>query len=45
MKPTGVPEKLSSFMYGLMKEARRDSFVEFCEHWGVDYETDYKEIE
>ena len=40
-----VPKKLQSLMYGLMKEARRWSFIEFCENWGIDYETDYKEIE
>ena len=41
---TKVPEKLPALMYGLMKEAKRDSLVEFCENWGVDFETDYEEI-
>ena len=39
------PKKLDAFMYGLMKEARRHSFLNFCKNWGIDYETDYKEIE
>ncbi len=40
-----VPKKLSGFMYALMKEARRSSFMEFLEYWNIDYDTDYKEIE
>ena len=32
------PNMLHTFMYALMKEAKRDSFVEFCENWGIDYE-------
>jgi hypothetical protein len=39
-----VPAKLQVFMYGLMKEARRDSFVDFCENWGIDFDVDYPEI-
>lgn len=33
---------LENFMYGLIKEARRDSFMEFLESYGVTYE-DYEE--
>lgn len=39
-----VPAKLQTLMYGLMKEARRDSFVDFCENWNIDYDVDYPEI-
>jgi hypothetical protein len=39
-----VPGALQDFMYGLMKMARRESFVEFCEYWGINYETDYPKI-
>ena len=42
---TKVPEALQDFMYGLIKEAQRHSFIDFCERWGVDFETDYQEIE
>jgi hypothetical protein len=38
------PAKLDTFMYALMKEARRDSLVEFLEVWGLDYDTDFEEI-
>jgi len=41
---TKVPKKLQALIYGLMKEARRESFVDFCEYWDIDYETDYEEI-
>ena len=43
-KSKNIPKKLQALMYGLMKEARRESFVEFCEYWNIDYETDYEEI-
>ena len=39
-----APEKLKDFMYGLIKEAQRNSFVDFCENWGIDMDTDYSEI-
>jgi hypothetical protein len=39
-----VPEMLQDFMYALMKEARRDSFVDFCENWGISYDEDYPKI-
>jgi len=35
--------KIDKLFYGFMKEARRDSFVEFLEYWGLAYE-DYEEI-
>jgi hypothetical protein len=38
------PAMLDEFMYALMKEARRYSFVGFLEIWGIS-EQDYKEIE
>jgi hypothetical protein len=37
------PSKLDTFMYALMKEARRYSFKEFIEHWGIS-EEEYEEI-
>lgn len=40
-----IPKALGTFMYALMEEARRYSFMEFCNNWGIDYDTDYKEIE
>ena len=39
-----TPEKLENFMYGLMKEAKRDSLVEFLANWGIDYNIDYPQI-
>ena len=39
-----IPDKLETFMYGLMKEARRNSFVDFCENWDIDFDTEYPEI-
>ena len=39
-----VPKKLSKFMYALMKEARRQSFTDLLESWGIDYDTEYEEI-
>ena len=38
------PEKLEQFMYGLMKEARRSSFIEFIDNWNISYE-EWQEIE
>ena len=37
------PIKLEMFMYALMKEARRDSFMDFIEEWEIS-EEEYKEI-
>ncbi|MGG4434532.1 hypothetical protein AAXE64_08220 [Priestia megaterium] len=37
------PWKLDTFMYGLMKEARKDSFADFLESWDIE-EEEYKEI-
>jgi hypothetical protein len=36
-------EKLSIFMYALIKNARRDSFVDFLEYWDITWE-EYEEI-
>ncbi|MFJ7736418.1 hypothetical protein ACIQ2D_08740 [Lysinibacillus sp. NPDC097287] len=38
------PNKLNAFMYALMKEARRDSLMDFIEDWGIS-EEEYYEIE
>lgn len=38
------PKGLSGFMYMLMDNARRDSFVDLCENYGIDYDTEYQEI-
>lgn len=38
------PEKLDSFMYGLMKEVRKFDLMERLETWEIS-ETDYQEIE
>lgn len=40
-----VPDKLDMFMYALMKLACRESFVDFCANWGIEFETDFAEIE
>lgn len=37
------PSKLDTFMYALMKEARRISFMDFIENWDIT-EEDYEEI-
>lgn len=37
-------DKLQTFMYALMKEAMRDSFMEFLEHWDLT-EDDFDEIQ
>jgi len=34
---------LDEFMYALMKEARRHSFMDFIECWGIS-EEDYEDI-
>lgn len=39
-----IPAKLKDLMYGLMKGARRDSFMEFLEYWNIS-EDEYDEIE
>lgn len=39
-----IPEKLEKFMYALMKEARRDSLMDFIEYWNIT-EDEYEEIE
>jgi len=39
---TKVLKKLQALMYGLMKEARKESFVEFWEYWeywDINYES------
>lgn len=38
------PSKLDDLMYGLMKGARRHSFMDFLENWGIT-EAEYEEIE
>lgn len=38
------PQALETLMYALMKEARRNSFVDFLEAWEIDYDTEFKEI-
>lgn len=38
------PSMLDTFMYGLMKEARRQDFMDFLENWGIS-EEGYEEIE
>ena len=38
-------DKSEKLMYGLIKAARRQSFVEFCEDWGIDYEEEWPEIQ
>lgn len=38
------PKKINNFMFALINEARRDSFMDFCKYSHIDYETDYKEI-
>lgn len=38
------PKSLERFMYGLMKEARRHSFMDFLENWDIT-EEEYEEIE
>lgn len=35
--------KINKLFYGFMKDARRQSFMEFLEDWELTYE-DYKEI-
>lgn len=37
------PEALETLMYGLMKEARRNSFMDFLENWEIT-EEEYDEI-
>lgn len=37
------PAKLETLMYALMKEARRDSFMEFIDDWDISVE-EYDEI-
>jgi hypothetical protein len=37
------PSKLDTFMYALMKEARRYSFIDFIENWDIS-EEEYEEI-
>lgn len=37
------PNKLDIFMYALMKNARRISFVDFLENWDIS-EEEYEEI-
>lgn len=32
------PEKLETFMYMVMKEARRNSLVRLCESWSISEE-------
>lgn len=32
------PKKIETFMYMLMKEARRNSLVRLCESWGISEE-------
>lgn len=39
-----MPEMLSVFMYALMKEARRNSLVDFLEDWEISQE-EFKAIE
>ena len=34
----GKPEKLNTFMYMLMKEARRNSLIDLCEVWEITEE-------
>ena len=38
------PNKLNRFMYALMDEACKDSFMDFLESWDISYE-EYEEIE
>jgi hypothetical protein len=38
------PSKINNLMYGLMKEARRDSFMDFLEAWEITYK-EWQEIE
>ncbi|WP_258832845.1 hypothetical protein [Peribacillus frigoritolerans] len=38
-----MPEKLNQFMNAVMKEARRNSLMEFLETWEID-EEEYEEI-
>lgn len=42
-KKTQKPSQLDTFIYGLMKEARRDSLFCFLENWGIT-EQDYEDI-
>jgi hypothetical protein len=35
--------KINKLFYGFMKEARRQSFIEFLEFWDLTYE-DYEKI-
>jgi hypothetical protein len=37
------PNQLDTFMYGLMKEARRYSLMDFLENWEIT-EEEYEEI-
>lgn len=39
-----MPDQLETFMYALMKEARRISFMDFLENWDIT-EAEYGEIE
>ena len=39
-----TPERLDNFMYALMKEARRSSFMDFIEDWEISWE-EFEEIE
>ena len=32
------PEKIETFMYMVMKEARRNSLISLCESWGISEE-------
>lgn len=38
------PKKLDTFMYALMKEASRDSLIDFLQHWEISKQ-EYYQIE
>ena len=38
------PNKLNRFMYALMDQVCKDSFMDFLESWDISYE-EYEEIE
>lgn len=42
--PNGAPKKLGTFMYALMKEARRDSLTDFLDNWNIS-NNDFDKIE
>ena len=38
-----LKKKTNKLFYGLMKMAKRESFIDFLEYWGISYD-EYEEI-